>query len=108
MDAILYYYCADSTSIKYAARPSNGVVAPWLCTASAPGCLDSTAANFQSWATEHRASLCHFAGCNDTAARNFEATVSLSRKPPGLPGRLAAAISGSVRGGNGTGGGMKV
>ena len=94
MDAILYYYCADSTSIKYAARPPNGVAAPWLCTASAPGCLDSTAANFQSWATEHRASLCYFAGCNDTAARNFEATVSQTHH--------AAAISGGVRGGNGT------
>ena len=70
-------YCADNFAVNFAARvPPNGVAAPWLCTASVTGCLDSTAANFQSWATEHRASLCHYAGCIDTAARNFEATVS--------------------------------
>ena len=96
------FYCADSTSVNYAAAPANGVAAPWLCIAAAPGCLDSTADNFQHWATEHVALLCHFAGCNDTAARNFVATVSLS-PPCGGGGGGHDGRSSSRSGGEGGG-----
>ena len=64
-------HCSDPAAANYQSIP-DGVAAPWLCTYLAYGCGDPLADNFDPDVDVLAASMCMFAGCNDTDATNFD------------------------------------
>ena len=60
-------HCSDPAAANYQSIP-DGVAAPWLCTYLAYGCGDPLADNFDPDVDVLAASMCMFAGCNDTDA----------------------------------------
>ena len=64
-------HCSDPAAANYQQIP-DGVAAPWLCTYLAYGCGDPLADNFDPDVDVLAASMCMFAGCNDTDATNFD------------------------------------